>query len=161
MTPVRLHVVCGGGTGGPLLRRLAAEGYRLSVGPLSVRDDDTRTAIELGADLATVDSDGTSEADALDRARTLLARADGVILTSFAVGRGNLSSLSLPLELPDDVPLFLVSATDFSRRDYTGGEATRLYRLLEARVRARPRSLYELLPILAAHLPSDRPTRDP
>lgn len=153
MGPARLHVVCGGGTGAQLLRSLQELGYRISVGPLSELDDDAKTAVVLGLDVVCLPQDGDARARALARVRSLLAEADGVVLTPFAVGRGNLESLSLAAELPLRIPLYLVVGGEFGLRDYTGGEATRVYRHLRSRATAVPRSFHELLPLLVERFP--------
>ena len=153
MPNARLHVICGGGTGGLLLRRLHERGYRLSAGPLSELDDDARTGHALGIELALVAKGGGPAADPLARARALLSGSDGVILTPFAVGTGNLTSLSLPLEFAPPTRLFLVLGGEFARRDYTGGEATKLYGLLRDRATAVVRGVAELLPVLTDRYP--------
>ncbi len=155
MAPPRLHIICGGGTGSHLLRNLHARGYHLSVGPLSELDDDAQTARSLGVEFAQVPTDGRPETDSLAHARKLLVAADAVILTPFAVGKGNLASLALALELSPQTPLYLVLGGEFARRDYSGGEAARLYALLRARAAAVPRTTSDLLPMLAGRFPLD------
>jgi iron complex transport system ATP-binding protein len=151
-----LHVICGGGTGSQLLRKLHERGYRLSAGPLSELDDDARTARDVGAELILVPSLAAPSSEALDRAKALLSMADAVILTPFAVGRANLTSLTLVTDVPPEIPVFLVLGGDFARRDYTGGEATALYNRLRTRAAALPRSVADLLPLLADVPAADR-----
>ncbi len=153
MGPAHLHVVCGGGTGAQLLSRLHGLGYRITAGPLSDLDDDAQTAATLGLEVVLTPPVGVPRAGALDRVRELLAEADGVVLTPFAVGKGNLENLTLATELPLGKPLYLVVGGEFARRDHTGGEASRLYGQLRARATALPGSLHELLPLLLDRFP--------
>ncbi len=151
----RLHVVCGGGTGSLLLRNLHGAGFRVSAGPLSEIDDDTRTARTLGMEVAVLPLDGTRGPETLAKARELAVASSAVILTPFAVGKGNLTSLTLARDLPPPIPLYLVLGGEFARRDYTGGEAMRLYEGLRDRATARPRSASEVLALLLARFPPD------
>lgn len=137
------------------MRSLHELGYPLSTGPLSDLDADAHTARQLGVPVAIVPSGSTPSVGVLAAARELLGAARGVILTPFAVGPGNLTSLWLVLELPAAVPIFLVLGGEFARRDYTGGEATRAYEQLRSRAAIAVRSASELMVGLVKRLPPD------
>ncbi len=144
MAPARFHVVCGGGTGSQLLRRLHERGYDLSAGALAENDDDAETARSLGVNVVIAPMPGGLGPPIVARLRELMLRSTAVILTPFAVGRGNLPNLETVLELPADHPLLIVVGGDFARRDYTGGVASALYGVLRSRAEFTCRSSEEL-----------------
>ncbi len=153
MSLVRFHVVCGGGTGSQLLRRLHAKGYELSAGVLAENDDDALTASALGATVVLAPIPGSIEPKILARVRRCMLRSAGVILTPFAVGRGNLPNLEVVLGLPPELPVLIVVGGEFARRDYTGGEATRIYEALRARALASVASSEDLVREVTARFP--------
>ena len=152
-----LHVFCGGGTGSHLLRLLHDSGAIVSAGFLASTDSDAETCRALGFETVTVPNPGAPSPEVLSKVRHLLRTSEAVVLTPFAVGRSNLANLELALELPEAFPIFLLSGSDFSKRDYTGGEATVVYRQLEARARGRSSSATDLVRLLFASFPDARP----
>ncbi len=148
MPAAHFHVVCGGGTGSQLLRRLHERGFGLSAGALAENDDDAKTASELGVEVVIAPMSGSFEPSVAARLHGLLLRSTAVILTPFAVGRGNLPNLETVLGLPADLPILIVRGGDFGRRDYTGGAATRIYGLLRSRALATSGSSEELVRVI-------------
>ncbi|MFC3476498.1 heme ABC transporter ATP-binding protein [Halobacterium litoreum] len=84
----RVHVLGGGDAATPILRRLADAGADLSVGPVVDGDTDHETARRFGADCVTVPPFESPDAEAVARARTLVADADAVVVASEAADRG-------------------------------------------------------------------------
>jgi len=134
----RVHVVGGGGAGAPLLDAIAAAGYRLSTGVLGQGDTDWQVARGLGAEVVEVPPFSPVGEAEVDRLRPLLAGAAVVVLAEVPVGRGNLGNLRALAALPPDVPLLLVESQPFAGRDFTGGEAGRLYADLRRRATVVP-----------------------
>jgi len=135
--PPEVHVVCGGGSGAGLMRRLHEEGVPFSAGVLSVGDTDHAVARSLGAPLIEAESyapipDGAHEAN--------VAAARGVRLVAVCdmpVGYGNLRNLEASESAQRaGVPVALVRSglpPWISQKDHTGGEGTRsLERLVES-----------------------------
>ena len=126
--PPEVHVICGGGSGAPLMRRLREERIPFSAGVVSAGDTDHAVARSLGAPLI----EAESYAPVSDRAheRNVEAAKDVrlVVVCDMPVGRGNLRNLEAAVTarksgvpvvlLRDGLPLWA------ERRDYTGGEAS-------------------------------------
>lgn len=89
----KIHVVCGGGTGSFLLRKLVDLGFSVSVGVINALDTDEVTGRELGLPMA-VEAPFTSITDEVfGENLKLIERADLVILTDVPIGFGNVKNL--------------------------------------------------------------------
>lgn len=124
-----VHVVAGGSSAQTLIPRLYAQGYDLSVGVLNALDSDLELATSLGilsiaeAPFASV----SSESARLLRER--LTAADLVVVTGVGFGPGNVENLRAVADAGR--PTYLLGGP-MEARDFTGGEATRLYERLVA-----------------------------
>jgi len=117
----RVHVVAGGGSGEPVLRRLVAEGFDVSVGVVPLLDTDAAVAEELALPAALELPFAPIGAEALERLGALLARAEAVVVAPFAVGGGNLANLESLRPVVGRVPVLLLSHPAGQTWDYTGG----------------------------------------
>jgi iron complex transport system ATP-binding protein len=150
---IRVHLVCGGGSGEELLRRLILLGYTVSCGVLNQGDSDTLTAAALGVGAAVERPYSPIGPEALQRAMELARSADAIILAAVPFGPGNLANLEL-LEaiLALGRPVLVVEGIE--QRDYTPGhQAVARVRSLLARGAVACRSAAELvarLPVSAA-----------
>lgn len=123
---IKVHVICGGGTGSNLLRWLAIEGFPVSVGVLNISDSDYKTARSLEMDVVTEAPFSPISNDAHLMNIHKCREADVVILTRVPIGWGNLKNmLSALYALESGVPVIVFD--DFSKLDYTGGEAGQIY----------------------------------
>jgi iron complex transport system ATP-binding protein len=152
-----VHVVGGGGAAGPFLRALAEAGVRLSAGTLHLFDSDLETAEGLGIPTAEEIPFAPLGAEARERNRRLLAAATAIVVAPFAVGPSNLANLGDLEAFAGRVPIWLATNPPIDRRDFTGGEATRVYRELVARGAREVASPAELLEGLAPLLGGSRP----
>ena len=84
----RVHVLGGGETGTPLIRRLADAGAEVTVGPVVEGDLDHETARRFGLDAVTVPPFTDPDADAVARARELVGVADAVVVAAAATEYG-------------------------------------------------------------------------
>ena len=125
----RVHLVCGAGTGAPLMRRLRRLGFAVSVGVVNVADSDQTEAEAL--DLPRVEEAPFSPItpESHQRNSEMARAADVVIVTAVPFGRGNLLNLEAAIRargvgrqviLMDDPPM--------AGRDFAEGEATALQR---------------------------------
>lgn len=94
---IKVHVICGGGSGSQLLSTLYNWGTDVCAGVLNLGDSDQLTAKRLG--MTVFSKDAFSEIEADDVARTLEAFAgiDAVLLTNLPIGPGNAQNLDLVL----------------------------------------------------------------
>lgn len=129
----RVHMVCGAGTGEALMRSLSAAGCAVSAGVLNVEDSDQQAAELL--DLARVEEAPFSPIgdEAHARHLALLAEAAAVVVTALPWGRGNVRNLEAALAAAKaGTPVYLLEGPAIEERDFTGGEAARLWRELLA-----------------------------
>jgi iron complex transport system ATP-binding protein len=89
----RIHVVCGGGSGSEIMRRLMQEGFRVSAGVLNVGDSDEVTARQLG--IAVVEEKPFSPIceQAFHQNVAAIASADFILLAPVMIGHGNVYNL--------------------------------------------------------------------
>ncbi|MCX6995866.1 MAG: ABC transporter ATP-binding protein [Kiritimatiellaeota bacterium] len=118
---LRIHVICGGGSGAELLRHLRLAGHHVTCGVLNAGDSDARAAGALDAELALEQPFSPIGAAALDRARQLATRAAVVVLCDVPFGPGNLVNLALAEEALARGAQVLVNSHQLDRRDFTLG----------------------------------------
>lgn len=105
---IRVHLICGGGTGSSLMNLLMKWGYEVTAGVLNVLDTDHETARSLG--VAVIDEAPFSpitEASHVANLR-LIESSDLVLMTSLPFGPGNLSNLeAAKFALDRGIPLVI------------------------------------------------------
>jgi len=144
---VSVHVVGGGGRGARAMFLLHEAGFRITASPLNEGDTDLSVARTLGIESTPIPAfapiDGATHAQHLD----LVRAAQVVVLCDVKVGAGNLLNL---VACQQAWRLLLIEDTSLAERDFTGGEASRLY--LGLRSRAQATSLATLVPDVARAL---------
>ncbi len=97
-----VHVICGGGSGGPLLTALVSEGYRVTCGVVNVGDSDEELCRAMNIPhVAEAPFSPISPARAAANLRMAL-EADAIVLTGFCIGPGNMDNLRVALEALKD-----------------------------------------------------------
>ena len=133
---LRVHVICGGGTGTALLLALHGRGWAVTAAGLNAGDTDAEVAAMLGVPFAREASFSSLSPEVLHEAARLAQPADVVLLTDVPFGRANLANLEAALALRRaGKPVICLNGPpdDFNARDFTGGAAGALWRdLLEA-----------------------------
>jgi len=124
---LKVHVICGGGTGSALFRLLSKEGYDVSAGVLSWPDFDYEYASALGIDIVGeapfCPVGEQSHKENLARIRD----ADAVILTDMPVSTGNIKNLeAFKVAVSEGKFAISVSETSPEKRDFAGGRAVQL-----------------------------------
>jgi iron complex transport system ATP-binding protein len=125
----RIHLVCGAGTGIPLMRRLRQLGFPVSVGVVNVADSDQVEAETL--DLPRVEEAPFSPIgeEAYRRNADMARASDVVIVTGIPFGRGNLRNLESAVKARGvGRRVLIVDDPPISGRDFTDGEASALQR---------------------------------
>ncbi len=127
----RAHVVGGAGRGAPVLRRLTRAGYEVSVGVLHAGDTDDEVAERLALLRVSVPPFSAIDPESAGACLELMRRAELLVVCDAPFGPGNLENLRLALAAASSgVRTVLVEATPIEERDFTRGEATRLWREL-------------------------------
>jgi iron complex transport system ATP-binding protein len=114
----RVHVICGGGTGVEILRRLCLSGWTVSCGALNEGDTDAQAAQALGLEVALEKPFSPLGPAALKEAARLAALADVVVVSEVPFGTGNVKNLEVALRAGKRV---LLSTREMERRDHTPG----------------------------------------
>lgn len=144
----RVHVVAGGGSGGPWIGALARAGCQLSVGVLNLLDSDEQLASEMGLSVVTEAPFSPISEESRAELREWLQQADAVLIAPACFGYGNLANLQEALAAcRRGVPVLLADGAP-EVWDYAGGEAAELIRQLEqagARRVAQPDDAVEAL----------------
>ena len=117
----RVHIICGGGSGGYWLESFHNKGWEVSTGVLNVGDSDFELARSMG--IAVVSEKpycDIGEAAYADNLK-LMRDADLVVLADIDVGHSNLKNVEALREMDFDVQrLCILCGTG---KDYTGGSA--------------------------------------
>ncbi|OEU74004.1 MAG: hypothetical protein BA864_06240 [Desulfuromonadales bacterium C00003093] len=129
--PPRIHLFCGGGSGGELLRRLHLAGGEITVGPLNRGDSDQVLASVFELETALEEPFCPLSVATLQAARGLCRQAEVLVVAPTVWGPGNLASLELAREaLSRRIPVLLVDPG--AERDYTGGKAWEMLQAIHA-----------------------------
>jgi len=128
---VKIHLICGGGTGKHLMPPLKRRGYALTAGVLSPLDDDYREARRLGVSMVENSSFTEISEEAAKENEKMAMGSDLVIITDIPFGNGNLKNLELAAKMVEEKPVLQVGETPISERDFTEGEATEIFRELQ------------------------------
>ena len=117
----RLHVICGGGSGIELFRRLSIEGFEVTSGVLNRLDSDAEAARALDIQCVLEQPFSAVGSEAFRQAAAMVSQADGVVIGPVPIGPGNLVNLRLAAEALDaGKPVWIASGLD--KRDYTPGK---------------------------------------
>ena len=118
----RIHLLCGGGSGGELLRKLHLAGCEVSVGPVNRGDSDQILACALGLETVTEEPFCPISPTAMQAAMKLCRQAELLIVSPTVWGPGNLACLDLVKDsLSHRIPVVLTDPN--AKRDFTSGKA--------------------------------------
>jgi cobalamin transport system ATP-binding protein len=124
----RAHVIGGAGRGAPLLRRLAAAGYDVSVGVLHATDTDAVVAERMNLLRVTVPPFSEIDEASAEACRDMIHRADLLVVCDAPYGPGNLANLRIALEAARaGTSTVLFERIPMAERDFAGGRATELW----------------------------------
>ncbi len=132
-----VHVICGGGSGTSLMRRLSEEDIPFSAGVLSAGDTDYAVANSLGAPVVEEESYAPISTNAHAKNTAAASAAETVIICDAPVGRGNLRNLQAAAKAQESNIQAVLLRDGLppcaTKRDYTDGEATALFDKIIAR----------------------------
>ncbi len=130
----RAHVVGGAGRGAPVMRALAERGYEVTAGVLHASDTDAIVAERLNLPRVSVPPFSEIDDGAAEEALALMRTAALVVVCDAPYGPGNLPNLVCALRAADEgVRVIVLEQVPPRERDFTGGEATRLWEALTVR----------------------------
>ncbi|MEI8314090.1 MAG: ABC transporter ATP-binding protein [Verrucomicrobiota bacterium] len=115
-TGKRVHVICGGGSGVEVLRRLCLAGWQVSCGALNQGDTDAQTAGAFGIATALEKPFSPLSDGVLAAAGKLAQAADVIVVCEVPFGSGNLKNLDLARQAGKPV---LVNTRQVAVRDFT------------------------------------------
>jgi len=120
----RVHVICGGGTGGQLMKQLVDQGFSVSAGVLNVLDSDYENARDLRVstvpDTPFAPISGTAHAENL----RLVDEVRAVVVSPFPVGPGNFRNLEAAEKAVKSGKLvFIIRPSKMPRIDFVDGRA--------------------------------------
>lgn len=145
---VKVHVVCGGGTGSEVMAMLVASGCQVTTGALNRGDSDFETAQLLGIRVAEEQPFMPISGEAFEKTKQMIADAEAVILTDVPFGWGNIVNLKAILEAADGLVVVFNPET-ISERDFVNGEASALLqRIFETKRVVSVHNLNELQRLL-------------
>lgn len=128
-TKGRVHIVAGSGTAIWLMNGLADNGYDVSLGVINIGDSDYITAKALDLDIVEEKPFSPIARESHEKNLKLTRQAEYVILTNIPIGFANIKNLEAIKEAKN---LIIIEEQPIEKRDYTKGEATKLYYELKA-----------------------------
>lgn len=132
------------------MRALAERGYEVTVGVLHATDTDAVVAERLNLERVSVPPFSEVDERSLEEALDLMRRAAVVIVADAPYGPGNLANLRAALRVAlEGTRVVLLEQVPMRERDFTDGEATRIWSTLRERVQV-VRSYEEVLAVAGA-----------
>ena len=131
----KVHVICGGGSGGPVFLRLLEAGCDVTAGVINIGDTDQEAAESLGIEYVEDAPFSPVSEEANQANLRFIADADAVLMADLPFGAGNLANLQGAAHALDlGKPVAVVGdRASFKERDFTGGEVVRLLNSLADR----------------------------
>ncbi len=125
----KVHVIAGSGSAVSLMNELVDNGYNVSLGVINIGDSDYVAAKALEQDIVEEKPFSPITKENYEKNLELIKQADYVILTNIPIGFANIKNLKAAGEAQN---LIIVEKEPIEKRDYTKGEATKLYHELKA-----------------------------
>lgn len=130
----RVHFIGGGGSTSRMMKQLFDRGYNVSVGVVNVFDADFETArvLEVPCVAEAPFSPITDESYRMNM--QLISEAQLLVLGDVPFGKGNILNLKAAREAAEKgIKVVVCNSTPIEKKDYTGGEATEIFRNILAR----------------------------
>lgn len=125
----RLHLICGGGSGSLIMTSLKVDGFLVSCGVLNVIDTDYETAKALEIPVVSEAPFSQISNDTYKENIEMIKSSEIVVLANVEFGYGNLSNLkAIEQALDIGKKVMILQETSITKRDYTKGEATEIYK---------------------------------
>lgn len=129
---LRVHVICGGGSGGPIFMRLLESSCEVTAGVINIGDTDQEAAESLGIEYVE-DAPFSPISEAAQQANmTFINQADAVVVADLPFGTGNLANLQAAVQavgLKKSVAI-IGKPEEYQERDFADGEVVRILKEL-------------------------------
>ncbi|MDE2206259.1 MAG: ABC transporter ATP-binding protein [Armatimonadetes bacterium] len=146
---VKVHLICGGGSGLEWVRGMLRAGATVSVGVVNQFDTDEAAAQALSLEAAVEAPFSAVSDDAAALCRKLMFAAELIMVAAAPFGHGNVRNLELALDAQaHGIPVAIAEAGPDLARDFTGGIATGLLERLRERGASTVSTVAELLDVL-------------
>ncbi len=121
---IRVHLICGGGSGGPIMKALLDQGFSLSTGVVNALDSDFENAEHLHVPAVAEAPFSAIGDQAHEENLRMIRDSAAVVLSDFPVGPGNLRNLDAADEaLRAGKSVFIVKPQPGRSIDFVGGRA--------------------------------------
>jgi len=142
-TERHIHIIGGGGSASGIIRQLFEHGYKVSVGVLVQGDSDLQCAEVFGIDSVSCEPFSDISDNSFKQNIEFIKKADLTILCDMPFGRQNLRNLEAAKFAQK---LVILEDSPPESRDFTGGEAMRIYtELKEKAVITTTAKLHEVI----------------
>lgn len=129
---LKVHLICGGGSGGYLMRSLIREGFRLTTGVLNVIDSDYEAAETLRIPVICEAPFSPITNERHQENLKMIMTADIVLIADVPFGHMNIKNLEAVLEAQKaGKKIIIVTGQPDKNKDYTGGKAKAILKRLE------------------------------
>ncbi len=125
--PVRIHIICGGGSGAKILHLF--KNFKVSVGVLNAADSDYEVAKLYDYQIITEKPFSPISNESYEEILRVLEDVRYIIFCNFPIGIGNLRNLECLLDLEKEIIIY--EETDIDLRDFTNGKAKKMYEELK------------------------------
>ena len=146
---VRVHVICGGGSGSDIISNLFHSGFEVSAGVLSIGDLDWKVSKDFELKVAEDIPFATISDDAYSINKKLAAEADYIVVTDFYIGKANIRNIEVLLEAElESKPILILGDESIEKRDITEGAALSLYnkiKRLKSSITVSKEEMYSIL----------------
>ncbi len=144
-----IHLICGGGTGSPLMKILTDEGYTLTAGVLNLLDTDHETAQLLKIPTANEAPFSPITDEAHKANLKMISKTKVLVIAPTQFGRGNLRNLEAAEKaLENGIPSIILEDDPIEERDFTKGKATNYMTKLKNKGAITVKNACELLQFL-------------
>ncbi|RBP44981.1 ABC transporter ATP-binding protein [Garciella nitratireducens] len=123
----KIHVICGGATGGKILEQLKSLGLQVSAGVINQGDSDWEICKSLNIPCIEAPPFSHFTSKEAQKNAIFIEKSDFILVTDVPYGRGNLINLELLKEIKK--PIYFLKAQ--GKIDYTQGKATEILEQLQ------------------------------
>ena len=145
----RVHVLSGGGAGGPVMKVLHDRGFSVSTGVLNVLDTDFESARDLHIPTVAEIPFAQIGDEAHSSNLKMIEECSAVIVTRFPVGPGNIKNLEAALHaISNHKRVFIFAPPGGKKYDFVDGKAEAIVEKLIGSGAAQVRYIHDLLSAL-------------